>query len=477
MKERILILDDDFYFVKEMEASLKKFYSIESVYTIEEFYKKFVPYLFDLVFLDLKLGGKEEDKKKGVEILKYIKETSPSTPVIILTAFADVDSAIACLKLGASDYLKKVDVDKNSLLRIIANTLERESLKRRLKNLETNIQKENPWELIGESKAIKQVKEQIKLVAEDAEIDVLITGETGTGKELAARSIHHLGRRKRFPFTPLNLSVYPKEILYSEIFGHERGAFTGAITKKIGAFEASHKGIVFLDEIKEASLEIQVSLLRFLETREFRRLGGNKTLKVNLQVIFATNKDLKEAAKRGEFREDLFYRINRFEIHLPPLRERKEDIEILTQHFLELFRKTGRSKVREIDKEVLEVFMDYSWPGNVRELKNIIEAAVIRAKSNNVINLSHIPSYIVTSREKETSFNFKKKMLEKEMKEIEEILKKTGFHKAETAKLIGYHRSHLTRKIKRVFRENPDFLEKFPIIKTLYFGHKFCKKK
>jgi len=470
MRERILIVDDDIYFAKNIEAYLKENYKVESVYSYEEFYIKFVPYFFDLVFLDLRLGEKEEDKEKGIEILKYIKENSSPTTVIILTNFPDIDSAIKCLKLGASDYLKKVDLSEEHLKKSIMNVLERDTLKRKLSNLETYIQEENPWELAGKSKVIQQVKEQIKMVAEDGEIDVLITGESGTGKELVARSIHHLGKRKNAPFLSLNLAVYPKEILYSQIFGHEKGAFTGATEKKTGTFEAAHKGIVFLDEIKEASSEIQVSLLRFLETREFERLGSNKPIRVDVQILFATNKDLKKEVEKGEFRDDFFYRINRFEIYLSPLRERKEDIEILTYYFLNLFRKAGRSRAEKIEKEVIDAFMSYSWPGNARELKNVIEAAVIKANTNKVINLSHIPLHIVTSRRTiEDSFDFKRKVFEKEMDEIEQVLKRTNFRKTEAAKLIGYNRSHLTRKIKRVFLENPDFLEKFPIIKKLYF--------
>lgn len=470
MKPKILIVDDDIYFAKNVESFLKKDFTIDSVYNYTNFYKKFVPYFFDLVLLDLRLGEKEKDKEKGIEILKYIKENSSSTSVIILTAFADVDSAVQCIKLGASDYLKKVNINEDLLKKTIENTLERDSLKRKLISLETHIQEENPWELVGKSKSIQQAKDQIKMVAEDGKIDVLITGESGTGKELVARSIHHLGIRKNAPFVSLNLSVYPKDILYSQIFGHEKGAFTGAVSKKIGTFEAAHKGIVFLDEIKEASPEIQISLLRFIETREFERLGSNEPIKIDIQILFATNKDLKKEVEKGEFRDDFFYRINRFEVYLPPLRERKEDIEILAQYFLSLFRKAGRSRVEKIEKEVMDAFIDYSWPGNVRELRNVVEAAVIKASMDKVINLSHIPNYIVTSKKSiGNSLEFKKKILEKEMDEIEQALNRANFRKSDAAKLIGYNRSHLTRKIKRVFQENPDFLEKFPVIRKLYF--------
>ncbi len=469
MKEKILIVDDDIIFIKEMEAYLKDDYFVESVFSFEEFFEKFVPYSFDLVLLDLKLGEKESDKEKGIKILNHIKEISPSTSVLMLTNFPDVDTAVTCIKLGASDYLRKEKVDEELLKKTIFSTLERDSLKRKLHILETQIQLENPWEMVGNSNAIKQVKESIKMTAEDGIIDVLITGESGTGKELAARSIHHLSRRKHTPFLSLNLSIYPKDMLYTQIFGHERGAFTGAVEKKVGTFEAAHKGVVFLDEIGDASHEVQVSLLRFLETREFQRLGSTRPTKVDIQILLATNKDLKKEIEKEQFREDLFYRINRFEIYLPPLRDRKEDIEILTHYFLKLFHKTGRSKVEKVEQEVMDAFMSYSWPGNIRELKNVVESAVIKSKTD-AINLSHISSPIVTNlKENEGSFDFKKKMLEKEMKEIEQALRQMNFRKGDAAKLIGCDRSHLTRKIKKVFQENPDFFEKFELIRKSYF--------
>lgn len=470
MSGKILIVDDDFFFSKEIEAFLSKDFSVTSFHNHIEFYEKFMPYFFDLVLLDLKLGNKEEDKQKGIEILKYIKENSLFTSVIILTAFADVESAVQCLKLGASDYLQKANISEENLKKTILNSLERDVLKRKLHFMEAKIQEENPWQLIGKSKNISLVKEQIQKVAEDGEIDVLITGESGTGKEHVARSIHYVGKRKNSPFVSLNLAVYPKDILYSQIFGHEKGTFTGAFEKKIGSFETAHQGIVFLDEISEATPEIQVSLLRFLDTRSFERLGSNKTIKIDIQILFATNKDLHLEIDKDQLREDFFYRINRFEIKLLPLRERKEDIDILSNHFLCLFRNAGRTRVEKIELEVLDAFMNYSWPGNVRELRNIIESAVIRAELNKVLNLSHIPVNVVTSgKNKGSSYDFKKKVLEKEMEEIEKALIEANFRKAEAAKIIGYNRSHLTRKIKNVFKENQDFFEKFTIIRKLFF--------
>jgi DNA-binding NtrC family response regulator len=469
MKEKILIVDDDIFFAKEIEAYLKQDYSIESVFSYEAFFEKFIPYSFDLVLLDLKLGDKESDKEKGVNILTHIKEISPPTSVLMLTNFPDVDSAVKCIKLGASDYLRKEKVDEELLKKTIYSALERDYLKRKLHSLERQIQIENPWEMVGSSRAIKQVKDSIKIAADDGIIDVLITGESGTGKELVAQSIHHLGKRKNAPFLSLNLTIYPKDILYAQIFGHEKGAFTGAVEKKVGAFEFAHKGVVFLDEIGDASPEVQISLLRFLETREFQRLGSTRSTKVDIQILLATNKNLKKEIEKEQFRKDLFYRINRFEIYLPPLRERKEDIDMLTHYFLEFFGKTGRSKVKKIEQEVMDVFMSWSWPGNIRELKNIVESAVIKSKTD-TINLSHISLPFVTNpKENEGSFDFKKKMLEKEMQEIEQALRQTNFRKGDAAKLIGCDRSHLTRKIKKVFHENPDFFEKFELIRKSYF--------
>lgn len=466
---KVFIVDDDPYFARETKILLGKEYAVDLAFSFQEFYDKFDAYTFDLVLLDLRLGPHEKDKEKGIEILKFIKENSPTSTVIVFTNYPDLETAIRCIRLGASDYLRKESITEELLKKAIAGSLERDSLKRKLKSIEMSVDRENPWELLGNNAGILEAKNSIKLVAEDGQVDVLITGESGTGKELVARNIHHCGKRKNAPMISLNLAAFPKEVLYSHIFGHEKGAYTGAADKKTGSFEMAHKGIIFLDEITEASGEVQISLLRFLETREFQRLGSNRNIKIDIQLLFATNANLQEKTEMNHFRRDLYYRINRFEIHLPPLRDRLEDLEILVDHFLKQLLREGRTHARLIDRDVIEAFQRYSWPGNIRELKNVIEAAAIRAGENTAISLPQIPNHIVNFIETEVGVpKYRKAILEKELEEIEAALKKANYRKGEAAKIIGYNRSHLTRKIKKVFRENPDLLIKYSKLASLY---------
>jgi len=323
--------------------------------------------IFDLVITDVKMP-----KLSGIDVLKAVKETAGETLVIMITAFASTETAIEALKEGAYDYITKpFQIEEVKL--IIQNALEKRHLRaenlllrRELKGLATF---EN---IIGKSEKIEKVFETVRKVA-DTTSNVLIFGESGTGKELIARSIHFNSRRKDKPFVTVNCSAMPETLLESELFGHMKGSFTGAISNKEGLFEVANGGTIFLDEIGETSPAIQVKLLRVLQEKEFRRIGGTKDVRVDVRIIAATNKDLDRAVAEGAFREDLYYRLDVIPIHLPPLRERLEDIPLLVQHFLTKFSQTAGKNIKGITPEALQLLKTQEWRGNVRELENVME--------------------------------------------------------------------------------------------------------
>jgi len=329
--------------------------------------------IFDLVISDIKMPGID-----GIGVLKAVKEISPETVVIMVTAFATAETAVEAMKLGASDYIiKPFNVDELKL--IINNSLEKRFLRKENVLLKREIESRVGFEnFIGKSVPMQKVFALIRQVSQ-ASSTVLITGESGTGKELVARAIHYNSPRKNGPFVTVNCGALPETLLESELFGYMKGAFTGAASNKQGLFEAADGGTIFLDEISATTPALQVKLLRVLQEREFMRVGGTAGIKVNVHVVAASNRDLHEEVAKGAFREDLYYRLNVIPIHLPPLRERKEDIPHLVDFFLR--KSTGKgsepSAVKKIDADVMKAFMSYSWPGNVRELENMIERLVI----------------------------------------------------------------------------------------------------
>lgn len=369
--EKILIVDDEKSMRDVLAIMLKRAgYTVTEAGDGEDAIGQIQKDIFDLVITDLKMP-----KADGLEVLKAVKEHSPGTVVLMITAFASPESAVEAMKRGAFDYLTKpFQVDEAQL--IIRNALEQ----RRLSNENTLLKRELAGQatfsqLIGHSESMQRVFEMIKKVA-DSRSNVLICGESGTGKELVARAIHYHSSRSQFPFVAVNCSALPETLLESELFGHMKGSFTGAVSNKAGLFEVANGGTIFLDEIGDTTPAMQVKLLRVIQEREFRRVGGTRDVKVDVRIVAATNKELEKAVADGSFREDLFYRLDVIPIHLPPLRMRTGDIPLLAQHFLEKFAKANGKPTPTLTQDALRVLIEHEWRGNVRELENLIERAV-----------------------------------------------------------------------------------------------------
>ena len=389
-----------------------------------------------IVITDLVMPGMD-----GIEMMERAKEIQPDIEVIIITAYASIPTAIAAMRKGAYDYIEKPFCPERAelLVKKLAQhqelVVENLSLRQRL---EDRYRFEN---IITKSSKMQRMIELIKVVAK-SNATVLITGESGTGKELVARAIHSQSHRQSKPFVAVSCAALPESLLESELFGHEKGSFTGAYARKKGKFEFANGGTLFLDEIGEMSANIQVHLLRVLEEKEFSRVGGNEPIKVDVRVVSATNKDLRKAIEKGEFREDLYYRLNVVPIELPPLRERKEDIPLLAQHFLNKFALENKKEVSEFSPEATEFLLGYDWPGNVRELENAIERAAILAKDS-LITIADLPQ--------ENMSLARSTMPEKNLREVEkehilDVLGETGGNYSEAARLLGITRMTLYKK-------------------------------
>lgn len=341
----------------------------------------------DLILLDIMLPD-----INGIEVLSRIKQKYPNLPVIMLSAQGSIETALESIRMGAFDYFPK-PVDKNRLESSIRNAIKSYDLEREIENLKENLQKEYRFENI--ISADKKMQDAFKMVSKvlDNDITVLINGESGTGKELIARAIHYNGIRKNAPFVVVNCASIPRELLESELFGHEKGAFTGAHQRKIGKFELANSGSIFLDEIGEMEMSLQAKILRVIQQKEFERVGGNEIIKSDVRIISATNRNLKTAVENKEFREDLYYRLNSFPINILPLRERKGDLVILIDHFIATLNVKLNRNVKGITKSALKVLYDYDWPGNVRELENTIERCIILSEGE-LIDTSILPQHL-----------------------------------------------------------------------------------
>lgn len=375
----ILLVDDQKNMRESLSIAFKRAgYKVDSAESGEQAVKLQEDHFYDLAIVDLKM-----EKMDGLEVLAHVKEINPSTEVIVMTAFGTIDSAIQAMRNGAYDYVTK-PFQLSEILSITERALE----KKRLTDKVSTLQKENKGKykfegIIGNSPAMMRVL-NILVELTNSESTVLITGESGTGKELVARAIHNNSRRSGKPFVVVNCGALPESLQESELFGHVVGSFTGAVKDKKGIFLEAHGGTLFLDEIGETSLATQVKLLRFLQNGEIRKVGDNKPVYLDVRIIIATNKDLEEATKNGSFRKDLFYRLNVIRIHLPPLRERKEDIPVLINHFVDLYANKLKKPPPEISGDAMDSLLNYPWPGNVRELENIIERTVTLLKGNRI---------------------------------------------------------------------------------------------
>ncbi len=436
---RILVVDDEQGMRDFLSIMLKKEgYDVVAAENGEHALKAIHAEIYDLVITDVKMP-----RVDGIEVLRTVKEISPETVVIVITAFATTDTAVQAMKLGAYDYITKpFKVDEIKL--IIQKALEKHHLRKENILLRREIAARAGFEnFVGKSEAMQKVFALIRQVA-DTKSTVLISGESGTGKELVARAVHYNSARKDKPFVTVNCGALPETLLESELFGYMKGSFTGATSNKQGLFEAANGGTIFLDEISATTPNLQIKLLRVIQERTFMRVGGTTDVKVDVRVIAASNKDLQAEVAKGAFREDLYYRLNVIPIHLPPLRERKEDIAVLTEHFLNKLALSGKEP-KKIANDTLKFFMNYRWPGNVRELENTIERLVILA-SGDTIRADDIPESLKTfipcpelvpSEIPDAGLNMEELLENAERILLKKALEKSGGVKTEAAKLLG----------------------------------------
>ncbi|MBW2484168.1 MAG: sigma-54-dependent Fis family transcriptional regulator [Deltaproteobacteria bacterium] len=397
---------------------------------------------YHLVISDIRIPGFD-----GWQLLKFIRQSSPYTDIIMMTAYGSVDDAIESLKKGAADYILK-PFNTDDLIIRVSRILEMQTIKARCTSLEENC-REIHADLIGDSKEIARIHSLISQVA-PTDSTVLILGESGTGKELVASSIHQQSKRANKPFVRLNCAAIPEGLMESELFGHEKGAFTGAHARKLGKFEMADGGTMLLDEIGELPMSLQAKLLRVLQESMYERVGGTGTISIDVRILCSTSKNLEQAVENGGFRQDLFYRLNVIPMRLPPLRERRDDIPVLTRHFLHEF-SVKRGIAMEISQEAMQCLIDYSYPGNVRELKNIIERASVLAPEP-VIKPTDLPADLLEANGRkvtEDSFSLSDAVAKAEKQLLVKALSHTNGKRAEAAELLGISRKNLWEKMKQ----------------------------
>ena len=445
MTKTIMIVDDEPSIRTSLEGVLEdEGYKVISASDGNGALKLVEEEMPDLVILDIWMPGID-----GIETLKRMRELHRSLQVIMLSGHGTIETAVTATKLGAFDFIEK-PLSLEKTLVTIQNAFNYRQL--RDENLILRQKAKGKYNLTGESPAIRELRETIERVA-PTQATVLIVGENGTGKELVARAIHHLSPRNTRPLVEVNCAAIPEELIESELFGHEKGAFTGASERRRGRFDLANNGTLFLDEIGDMSLKTQAKTLRILEEKRFERVGGTKTIQVDVRIIAATNKDLKQEIAEGWFREDLYYRLNVIPVHVPPLRDRTEDIPLLVEDFLEEFALESSIDRKRVDDEVIPAMQRYPWPGNVRELKNFIERLVILVPDE-VIELRHLPSSFDQPSGREAASNaldqtdFKKARIMFEKEFLRRKLEEHRWNVSQTAETIGIERSHLHRKIK-----------------------------
>ena len=448
MRERILVVEDEenmrFMIV---EALTNRGYDVTGVGSAEEALRQIKSVLPDLLIMDIRLPG-----MSGLEAMAKVRELDPFLPVIIITALREKEVALEAIKMGAYDFFAKPF--KLAEMEVVVNrALEKRHLQKELRELQQRLDERHRFaNIITQSDRMKEVLELVKKAA-PTEMTVLITGDTGTGKELVAETIHHLSQRRYKPLVKLNCAAIPEGLLESELFGHEKGAFTGAISKRAGKFEMADQGTIFLDEIGDMSLSTQAKVLRVLEQKEVERVGGS-TVKVDVRVIAATNQDLSQAMKEKRFREDLYFRLSGFPIHLPPLRQRKEDIPLLIEHFIHEANQRLGKDVQGASSDAMKILMQHQWPGNVRELRNIVERAVALAEGR-IITADIIAFCLKKSGQGlepgilQVHSSLRETVEEVERQLILNALKRSGGVQTEAAKILGITEKNLWKKIKK----------------------------
>jgi two-component system response regulator HydG len=434
---KILIVDDDVTFCLMLKKLLERHqYQVTTTFSPGEVKRIVQKQFYEVVLTDLRMPN-----VSGMDLIRLIKSESPETHVIMMTGYADISTAIQSIKQGAYNYIPKPFLPEEVLNMI------KEAIEDGVKKQKVNNQKCEPKPskyVDGISEGFKRLQEHIRLVA-PTQLSVLITGESGTGKEYIARSIHNLSSGSEKPFIAVDCGAIPKELVASEFFGHVKGSFTGAISDKTGHFEAANGGTLFLDEVGNLSYNTQIQLLRTLQERSIKPVGSNREIPVDVRIIAATNENLQLAQAEGNFREDLYHRLNEFQIQVPPLRERRDDIRIFVHHFLEQANKDLKKSVLGFEPNVEAVMMEYHWPGNLREMKNVVKRATLLAQKN-IISLKEIPSEIYLKQHKDDHFQLFNEQNEKEL--IRKVLESTGNNKSKTSRILKIDRKTLYNKLK-----------------------------
>ena len=431
----ILIVEDDITFSLMLTTWLgKKGFVVRSSSSVSDAKRRLGEEAFDLVISDLRLPDSD-----GIDLLKWLKSTHPSLPLIMMTSYAEIQTAVQAMKLGAADY--------------IAKPLNPDELLGKIKEL-VRVEEKAPARapvpsapdlyIEGQSQAARQLYEPVRLVA-PTDMSVLVTGASGTGKEYIARRIHEQSNRSKAPFVAVDCGAIPKELAASEFFGHVKGSFTGAIENKTGAFVAAQGGTIFLDEIGNLTYEVQVQLLRALQERKVKPIGSNQEIAINVRLISATNENLRQAIEKGDFREDLYHRINEFTIRIPDLKERKEDLLLFANHFLDLANSELQKDIIGFDNDTMQLFQSYSWPGNLRQMKNVIKYATLLA-TGRYITRKELPEELTENLPSHT--NIQLKNVEHERDLIRKALQECGNNKTRAAQLLGIDRKTLYNKLK-----------------------------
>lgn len=431
----ILIVEDDITFSLMLTTWLgKKGFVVRSSSSVSDAKRRLGEEAFDLVISDLRLPDSD-----GIDLLKWLKSTHPSLPLIMMTSYAEIQTAVQAMKLGAADY--------------IAKPLNPDELLGKIKEL-VRVEEKAPARapvpsapdlyIEGQSQAARQLYEHVRLVA-PTDMSVLVTGASGTGKEYIARRIHEQSNRSKAPFVAVDCGAIPKELAASEFFGHVKGSFTGAIENKTGAFVAAQGGTIFLDEIGNLTYEVQVQLLRALQERKVKPIGSNQEIAINVRLISATNENLRQAIEKGDFREDLYHRINEFTIRIPDLKERKEDLLLFANHFLDLANSELQKDIIGFDNDTMQLFQSYSWPGNLRQMKNVIKYATLLA-TGRYITRKELPEELTENLPSYT--NIQLKNVEHERDLIRKALQECGNNKTRAAQLLGIDRKTLYNKLK-----------------------------
>lgn len=415
----------------------KKGFEVKTVASVGDAKRRLEAGSYDLILSDLRLPDGD-----GIELLKWLKQKHPSLPLIMMTSYAEIQTAVQAIKLGAADYIAK-PLNPEELLNKIKETIQGKSVPFS-KPHEISAPSSHPLYIEGQSQAARQLYDHVQLVA-PTDMSVLITGASGTGKEYIARRIHEQSNRRKAPFVAVDCGAIPKELAASEFFGHVKGSFTGAIENKTGAFAAAQGGTIFLDEIGNLTYEVQVQLLRALQERKVKPIGSNQEIAINVRLVSATNENLRAAIEKGDFREDLYHRINEFTVRIPDLKERKEDLLLFANHFLDLANSDLNKDIIGFDADTIQLFRSYSWPGNLRQMKNVVKYATLLA-TGRYITRKELPEELTESFGAAPTIQLKNEAHECEL--IRKALAESGNNKTQAARLLGIDRKTLYNKMK-----------------------------